>query len=378
MKPKSVHYDSSRLVVCWPDGHESIFESIWLLDNSPEHRDDRTGQRLVDVADLPEDPQISNAGFDDGWIEVAWAGIGKRSRFSAQWLEERCNCNEHICSSGRRTLELTLWRAQDCGRFCTMDYREFCESITASVDWLRAAASWGIAFLRRVPCEEGEVLRAASFIGWVRETNYGRVFDVAVSPRPNNLAYTNTALGLHTDNPYRDPVPGLQILHCLKAGAGGESLFADGFAVAETLRQTDRPAFDLIAGTEVEFRFADAGTELTASRPLIHLHRDGTIAAVHYNSRSIAPLKLAAGDMASFYQAYRQFARLLRDPRFEARIRLEPGDLVLLDNRRVLHGRTAFSSSEPRLLQGCYLEHDGLASNLSVLERCSGNRYGFR
>src|SRR5262249_9354180 len=151
-------------------------------------------------------------------------------RFSAHWLEERCNCNRHIWSAARQTPELTLWGAADCARFYAMDYREFCGSTLARVDWLRAAASWGIAFLRRVPCEEGEVLRAASFIGWVRETNYGRVFDVAVSPDPNHLAYTNNALGLHTDNPYRDPVPGLQILHCLKAACGGESLFVDGFA----------------------------------------------------------------------------------------------------------------------------------------------------
>jgi gamma-butyrobetaine dioxygenase len=370
MKAKSLSHDSGRLVVCWADGHEGVFESIWLLDNSPEHRDNHTGQRLIDVADLPESPEISSVTLDGEWIEVAWAGIGRRARFSAQWLEERCNCSNHTETPLKP--ELTLWTAQDSARFCTMDYREFCASLSARAGWLRAAAGWGIAFLHGVPCEEGTVLSAASFIGWVRETNYGRVFDVAVNPRPNNLAYTNAALGVHTDNPYRDPVPGLQMLHCLKAAAGGESVFVDGFAVVEALRHTAPQAFDLITRTRVEFRFADANTELSASRPLIHLSDDGTIAAVHYNSRSIAPLQLAPGITRAFYQAYRQFARLLRDPRFETRIRLEPGHLVLFDNRRVLHGRTAFGSSEARLLQGCYLEQDGLTSNLAVLQRSWG------
>ena len=58
-------------------------------------------------------------------------------------------------------------------------------------------------------------------IGIVRTTNYGRLFDVISKPDPNNLAYTALALGVHTDNPYRDPTPGYQLLHCLVAEAPG-------------------------------------------------------------------------------------------------------------------------------------------------------------
>src|SRR5262249_50975184 len=141
-------------------------------------------------------------------------------------------------------------------------------------------------------------------------------------------------------------------------------------AVAEALRQTDLDAFNLIARTRVVFRFGDASTELSTSRPLIQLLDDGTIVGVHYNSRSIAPLRLPGNGTLAFYLAYRKFARLLHDPRFEVRIRLQAGDLVLFNNHRILHGRTAFNSSEPRHLQGCYLDHDGLLSNLTALERC--------
>ena len=63
---------------------------------------------------------------------------------------------------------------------------------------------------------------------------------------PGNLAYTAYPLTPHTDNPYRNPTPGVQLLHSIVAapGGGGESLLVDGFAVAERLRQvrpTDRP-----------------------------------------------------------------------------------------------------------------------------------------
>src|SRR5262249_6961437 len=156
----------------------------WLLDNSPEHRDNRNGQRLVDVSDLPENPEISDVACGEGCIEVAWATTGTRARFSKQWLEEWCNCSRHLFSSAPRVPGLTLRRAQDSVRFCVMDYREVCESTSARILWLRAAATWGIALLRGVGSEEGAILRAASLAGWVRETNYGRVFDVVVTPRP--------------------------------------------------------------------------------------------------------------------------------------------------------------------------------------------------
>ncbi len=49
-------------------------------------------------------------------------------------------------------------------------------------------------------------------------------------------------------------------------------------------------------------------------------------------------------------------------------MRLHPGDCLIFDNTRILHGRTAFTGAGQRLLQGCYADLDGLASSLAVLE----------
>ena len=91
----------------------------------------------------------------------------------------------------------------------------------------------GFVLLRDVPPEPGRVLDVAASFGDVRETNYGRLFDVRVSARPGNLAYTSRAIRPHTDNPYRDPVPTVELLHCLRAaGEGGDTGLVDGFAAA--------------------------------------------------------------------------------------------------------------------------------------------------
>src|SRR6202012_2984342 len=93
---------------------------------------------------------------------------------------------------------------------------------------------------------------------------------------------------------------------------GGESVFADGFALAEHLRATDPDAFECLSRTAVPFHYRSQNAELYAERPLIQLDCAGTVRAVHYNSRSIAPLRLAARETAAFYAAYRRFAALLR------------------------------------------------------------------
>jgi gamma-butyrobetaine dioxygenase len=237
--------------------------------------------------------------------------------------------------------------------------------------WLSQLLSDGIAFLRQVPPTDAGILAAVSWIGRVAETNYGQVFDVRSVPQPENLAYSDLGLGLHTDNPYRDPVPGFQVLHALQVSPeGGDSLFADGFALADHLRATDPAAFALLTRTPVPFLYRSPDAELYAERPLIQLSAGGEVTAVHYNSRSIAPLRIGARDAAAFYGAYRQFARLLRYPRHQVNYRLTTGDLVVFDNHRVLHGRTRFSSAQfPRHLRGCYLTRDSVRSQAALARR---------
>ena len=132
----------------------------------------------------------------------------------------------------------------------------------------------GLAHVRGIPTEEGEVLRFASTIGFVHETHYGRLFDVRVEPQAINLAYTSLGLPLHTDNPYHDPVPPVQILHCLQpAVSGGANRLSDGFAAAEQLRVEDPRAFELLASRPLVFRYNGGGFDHSAERTVIDAAR---------------------------------------------------------------------------------------------------------
>jgi gamma-butyrobetaine dioxygenase len=331
------------LTVEWANGEVGEFASLWLRDNLPEDRDPHSGQRLLDIADVPEEPRIRSAVAEDGVVRVEWESEARPASFEFDWLAR------HAAGSTAHRPELTSTR----------------------LAWLTRLLQQGIAFLTGVPSNKSAILEAMSLVGRVFETNYGLVFDVQSVPEPENLAYSDRSLGLHTDNPYREPVPGFQALHALLASReGGDSLFADGFALAEHLRANDAGAFRQLTHNMVPFLYRSQGAELYAERPLIQLSCRGTVSAVHYNSRSIAPLPPAAREAKAFYAAYRRFATLLRDPRYQLRCKLNDGDLVVFDNQRILHGRTGFSSAQyPRHLRGCYLTRDSVYGETAFLRR---------
>lgn len=371
LRLKQLSATPERLVLEWEDGAACEFSSLWLRDNVREDRDPHSGQRLTDIADLPPAPRIRRATAADGSVRIEWEGEARAAHFAFAWLVD------HAGAAAPRRPELAT-RTWLEGASLTAE-RDFAwvDLAAARTDqrqrlaWLTRLLQDGIAFLRGVAAQPGALLEAMPLIGRVLETNYGVMFDVRAVPQPENLAYSDLGLGLHTDNPYREPVPGFQALHVLQsASGGGESLFADGFALAEQLRRTDPPAFTTLTSTAVPFHYRSVNADLYAERPLIQLTVGGALAAVHYNSRSIAPLRLAAREATAFYGAYRRFATLLREPRYQLRTHLGPTALVVFDNQRILHGRTAFASlREPRHLQGCYLSRDSVYSETALLRR---------
>ncbi|MBV8144651.1 MAG: TauD/TfdA family dioxygenase [Gammaproteobacteria bacterium] len=358
------------LTIEWADGGVSDFASLWLLDNRAEDRDPHSGQRLIDIADLPERPRIRSVVARDGTVRIEWEGAQAAS-FELDWLAAHAR-DRNVGAAparARRWLEgATLDARRD---FANLTLARLRESPAERLTWLTRLLQDGLAFLDEVPTTESTLLETMPLIGRVLETNYGLSFDVRSVPQPENLAYSDLGLGLHTDNPYRDPVPGFQALHVLLASnAGGESLFADGFALAEHLRAAAPQAFAQLTTVPVPFHYRSRDAELCSERPLIQLSARGEVIAVHYNSRSIAPLALGARAAEDFYAAYRSLALLLREARFQLRTHLPAGTLVVFDNQRILHGRTAFSSGRwPRHLRGCYLMRDSVHSETGLLRR---------
>jgi gamma-butyrobetaine dioxygenase len=359
------------LTIEWSDGAVSEFPSLWLRDNVAADRDAHSGQRLVDIADLPDAPRIRSAVTEDSRVRIEWEHEASPAAFELAWLAAQA------AGSLRQRPERAVRTWPEGGKldatrdFAWIELDAARSEPRARLAWLTRLLQDGLAFVSGLPATEQAILDTVPLIGRVLETNYGLTFDVRSLPQPENLAYSDLGLGLHTDNPYREPVPGFQALHALiTSNEGGASLFADGFALAAHLRTTAPDDFTQLTSTAVPFHYRSRDADLYAERPLIQLSTDGEITAVHYNSRSIAPLTLRSGGLGAFYRAYRRFAALLREPRFQLQTRLGAGTMAVFDNQRVLHGRTAFSSArQARHLRGCYLSRDSVYSETALLRR---------
>jgi gamma-butyrobetaine dioxygenase len=349
------------------DGAPEAIHPLWLRERCRDAAtmDLKTQQRRRDPSDF--DPELTIVALSQpaaGLFKVRFSDGHEASFAAADILAEaELAANSHDCPEARlwdgtlAPLPRVRWRADadDAERH----------------SWLEAFLSLGFVIFEGVPTEPGTVLKVGAAFGFVRETNFGALFDVRSTPAATDLAYTAVALDPHTDNPYRTPVPGIQLLHCLvNETRGGLSTLVDGFAVAQALRAADAEAFAVLTRTPVRFKYIDAATELTASAPPIELDVTGALKAIHFSPRlDFVPL-LPAARLESYYHARRLFDHRLRAPDFEIRFLLRPGDLVMFDNCRLLHGRTGFDPSEGlRHLQGCYIDIDGPRSLYRVLRR---------
>jgi len=361
-----------ELVIEWDDGKKSRIFSHWLRDHCqmPTSVNANNGQRLFSVVDIPEETYIDQVYKDEKCnVCVVFQPENHLSVFSQEWLRKNCY-DQNLQFDDRSEKQKNLWQKysfEDGLPF--VNYEDICKDDNIKLDTLRMVRDVGFFILENVPIIEGQVLNVISELGYTRETNYGALFEVRTEINPNNLAYTNMGLGSHTDNPYRDPVPTVQLLHCLESSTeGGDSVLVDGFKAATVLRQESEEDFDTLTRSWINYRFTDASTDLRSRVPMIELNDKNEIVKVRYNNRSIDTIYLPDNKVRSFYKAYRHWSEIIERDSLKIIFKLSEGDLMLIDNTRIMHARTAFSKEGKRHLQGAYTDLDGLYSLLNVLE----------
>ena len=355
------------------EGRPTRFHALWLRDNArdPATRDAGNGQRLITLLDIAADVRIDQAEWDEATLNLRFEPEGRWIGFDRDWLRSHVYDDRPIRDAGWTDETIERWDAAAAAAVPVEHYDALLSDPQRLLGWLATLCRYGFARLTGAPPTQGVAEGVAGLFGFIRETNYGRTFDVRSEVAPSNLAYTNLGLQAHTDNPYRDPVPGLQILTCIANDVeGGASLLVDGFKIVERL-QTEMPrGFELLSSRCARFDYAGAnGVRLRSKRPLIELGCDGELIALRFNSRSAAAFTdIPFDEMADYYAAYRRMAELVEDERFAFRFRLAPVDLFVVDNMRVLHARSAFLDHGDRWLQGCYVDKDGMLSTLAGLQ----------
>lgn len=348
-----------RVRVVWPDGQARLVSARWLFDHAEEAREPVSGQRRHGAREL-HDATVAAADIEGDQLTLRFpAGLRRvpLARLGAP-------------GPGRPPLE--PWPTPELVQASPpIPFDAYLAEEAALAEALSRLARRGLVLLTGAGEDPDAVERAVARFGFIRETNYGRLFDVRVEPAPGNFAFTERALDLHTDNPYRDPVPTLQLLHAIRADAAGdgETVFVDGFAHAEALRREAPAAFAVLAREPVRFTFTEAShARWSAIFPILQTDGSGALEAVRLNHRSLDLAPDEAERLDAWYDAYLELYGRLHAPEAAFQRRLAPGELVIFDNRRILHGRRAFHRGGARWLRGAYADVDGLHATLARLQ----------
>lgn len=357
------------LHLTFDDGLSASYPFIWLRDNDPSGFHPDTRERTFELISVPIDIAPVELHAEDDALVVRWPDTSAPSRFGLEWLRAR---RPGMRATDPADLPQPSWRADaGAGAVPRVSARAILDSDAASLDWLVATQTHGLSIVEGLEDRLDAGTEVARRIGHLRETNFGLTFEVQSKPDPNNLAYTAVALPLHTDLTNQELPPGFQFLHCLANEAtGGGSLFCDGYAIAEDLRRQDAEAFDLLSTVSIPFRFHDATTDIRSRKRVIVTDEDGSVREICFNAHIAETPDLEPELMQRYYRAYRLFMEMSRSPDYVISLRLEAGEMVVFDNRRVLHGREAFDPSTGfRHLHGCYVDRGEFESRIRVLSR---------
>ncbi len=338
----------------------AVLHPLWIRERSLElgAADPTNHQRLVEPLDLAPDVAVAEAiPAPDGGVDVVFSD-GHRMTLSSDAVSGAFG---EVPADEPPTPE--PWSARDIA-MPAFDYRELLETSSADNAVLTVLDRFfrhGWFLLSNTPAVAGALHEITAHFGRISATNFGTLFDVRTEPVPADLAYTPVSLSAHTDQPYRRPAPALQFLHTIVNGApGGASTVVDGLAAVNTLAVTDPDAYEVLATLPVEFRY-DIGTDVKVRRvPLIELRADGSLQQLRYSPRLDFAPAVEPDVLDAYYRGRRWLAAELNSPHRQIEVRMEAGDVLVVDNHRVLHGRTAFDPSRgSRHLQGCYIDHDG-------------------
>jgi trimethyllysine dioxygenase len=354
------------LEVTWDgDGGSSTFPWLWLRDHAHDEATLHpvTQQRQLHTASI--DPSISarRVSVDGDSVVISWTDGGSSSLPIAFLAAHRTPRTP----TARIGTDRVLWGADDLPVAASTPYEAIMDSDEGVAAWLAQVSTYGFAIATGTPPTAEATEALVRRVGYVRETIFGGFWEFTADLTKADMAYTNLELLPHTDGTYSHDAPGLQLLHCLHfEGEGGESTMVDGFRVAAELRATAPHHHAVLSSVPIPGQYLGDGSHLMAARPVLRHDHDGELVQVSFNNADRAPFLLPHDEMLALYEALRAFDALTNDRRSQWRHVLAPGEAMLFDNWRVLHGRTAYTGT--RTMCGAYVNHEDFESRVRLAQ----------
>ena len=347
------------------------FHHVWLRDNCPcpACRDPSSYQKIHDPCERAAIPATVELGPDR--LEVTWSDDPRPHSISRAWLI--ANAYDGAASAAAPD-EGVLW-----------DGRTLAGSPPVVHD--AGAGGWAddlarLGFVRISGLPRPALERFVASIGPISHYISPEPFiSIKVVPDGEDLGLSSHALSPHTDLSYMPHMHPLIVgLYCVENDApGGESIVVDGHRVVADLEREAPADFALLCRTPVTFRQFDpvAVYHFTRTTPILRRDRQGGV-ALTFSHKNFS-VNLPFDEMGPFYRAYRGLLARLKDPAYQHVFKLEPGQLLLVQNDRVLHGRRAFDPRQgSRHFEAFHVSWDYLAARRGFAARAALEGAGAR
>lgn len=356
------------------DNKSMVIPAVWLRDHcmSPDYYNHETQQRNVVTNFLTSNLKIDSVDLtsNGSGFAIFW-NDGHVSQFAMDWLQSNFYKVRPIYGTQRLHWNKDLIESQPLP---TVSYNDHMTLETGLAETVSNLCKYGFSIVEGCEHTEEATENVVERLTCVQETLYGRMWTFTSDGMRSDTAYSSKALGSHTDLSYMETPAGIQVFHCLKhTGSGGETLLVDGFRSLEIFREAHPEDFDLLTKTVVPHEYKEEPSE---NSPGYHMYSLGTTIRVHpasdeliqlrFNPYDRAPLDtVSALEIPPFYRAYGRLHKIISDPEGQLWHKLKPGQVLFIDNWRVMHGRAAFDGT--RVMCGCYLPRDEWVSKARVL-----------
>ena len=373
--------DKRQLLIDWSDGRQDIFPYLWLRHSHNFPLMGRAGQLDPREYQLPENPAdlaIESISVQAQALVINWTHDGSISKHRFDQLRDASLRRETRLLRSHRA---KLWVAKDALQFHWFDASDL-EQPESRLQVFCHLRDYGIALVKGLPAEDGTLVTVAEHFGPVRQTHFGSLFDIR--SRPEDRQGTGQDIGAtsansqspHTDEGWRHAPPGFSLFHCIKShdNKEGASIFVDGIGAAQALQKSDPDAFKFLSTVPLLFAAERNDQERFRSRArAIAVDSEGQIRGVRITDRTLPALDLDVDQIEPAYHAIGQFYRLLLSSERVFEVLLNPGEMVVFDNHRVLHGRRAFDpQASQRWLQQLSIDREEFQNQFRQLAETQG------
>ncbi len=368
-----------KLTLVWPDGNSSSYHYVWLRHSGqcPHGMPNDTSNKIALLPDDPATLKILGWQIEGDFLSIHWSDNDIDTTHHIPTLKQSAYDTR---ARARRQSQPKLWNVNSTKDIPVFEFSSIFDTKSV-LDIFLAVRDFGVARLTNVPTEPDTIATIADRFGPIQVNNYGRIFDVKTESNVTLGSNTGAYLGPHTDESYRHAPPGITFFHCLRAASdgNGESILVDGFHAAELLRQHHPACFDILSSVPVLFqRLALPEEDMRARGRIIVTDIDGNVEGIRFTDRTIPPQDLPEQYIEPVYQAIKAFWNIINTEGQAFTCLMQPGDLNIFDNQRILHGRTGFNpAAGQRHLQQCSVNRDEFHNTLRRLAaECNHDAWG--